>query len=291
LLDHLGRGTIDLSNIEVLVLDEADRMFDMGFLPDIRRIVKHLPAKRQTLLFSATMPTDVRSLANELLHEPVNIQIGFTKPLATVSHSFYPVMTDQKAGLLKDILETTEMDSVLVFTRTKSRAKSLALQLEKSGYRAVSLQGNLTQQKRQKALDGFRNGSYKIMVATDIAARGIDVDRISHVINYDMPDTADAYTHRIGRTGRAARTGDAFSFITGNDQGLLRSISGLLGERIEYRRVEGLTYSPPLNLVYPDKQSAGVKPNPKKTFSPKKYAPRKPGRRTLPAAAHSARAH
>jgi ATP-dependent RNA helicase RhlE len=244
LLDHIGRGTIDLSSVEVLVLDEADHMFDMGFLPDVRKIVRHLPAHRQTLLFSATMPDEIRSLANDLLRDPVNIQIGNSAPVMTVSHKFYPVKTEQKTALLKDILKKTETRSVLVFTRTKSRAKSLAEQLNRGGHHATSLHGNLTQQKRKQSLDGFRDGRYEVMVATDIAARGIDVSSISHVINYDMPSTSDAYTHRIGRTGRAAKTGDAFTFITGDDADLLRSLKKLLGDKWQYQNVDGLTVSP-----------------------------------------------
>ncbi len=241
LLDHIERGTIDLSHVEVLVLDEADHMFDMGFLPDVRKIVKHLPQKRQTLLFSATMPDDVRSLAMDLLQNPVNIQIGHTAPVMTVAHRFYSVQMGAKTALLKDIIEKTETESVLVFTRTKSRAKSLAQQLDRSGHKVISLHGNLTQQKRKQALDGFRDGRYEIMVATDIAARGIDVTRISHVINYDMPSTADAYTHRIGRTGRASKTGDAFTFVTGDDIGLAHSLKRILGEKLQYQSVDGLT--------------------------------------------------
>ena len=247
LLDHINRGTVDLSWLEVLVLDEADHMFDMGFLPDVRKIAKHLPARRQTMLFSATMPEGIRSLANDLLVNPVNITIGHTVPVETVTHRFYPVKMDNKTALLKDILNKTEMDSVLVFTRTKSRAKSVALQLDKSGYKVTSLHGNLTQQKRQLALDGFRDGRYEIMVATDIAVRGIDVSGISHVINYDMPSTTDAYTHRIGRTGRAAKTGDAFTFVTGEDKGLAYSLKKVLGEKLEYKSVDGLTMSMPVD--------------------------------------------
>jgi len=239
LLDHIQRNTVDLSHVEVLVVDEADHMFDLGFLPDVRKIVKCLPARRQTLLFSATMPEAIRSLACDLLIDPVNIKIGNTAPTDTVTHRFYPVQMNSKTDLLKDILDKTDMDSVLVFTRTKSRAKKVALQLDKLGYKVTSLHGNLTQQKRQIALDGFREGRYEIMVATDIAARGIDVTKISHVINYDMPSTADAYTHRIGRTGRAAKTGDAFTFVTGEDRGLARSLEKLLGERLEYQKMTG----------------------------------------------------
>ena len=244
LLDHIGRGTIDLSRVEVLVLDEADHMFDMGFLPEVRKIVKHLPKHRQTLLFSATMPDEIRSLADDLLCNPVHVEIGHTAPVMTVSHKFYPVQMEQKTALLKDILDKTETQSVLVFTRTKSRAKSLAEQLNRNGHKVTSLHGNLTQQKRKQSLDGFRDGRFEVMVATDIAARGIDVTRISHVINYDMPATADAYTHRIGRTGRAMKTGDAFTFITGQDGDLLRSLKKLLGDKLQYQKVDGLTVSP-----------------------------------------------
>ncbi len=282
LLDHIGRGTIDLSSVEVLVLDEADQMFDMGFLPDVRRIVKHLPVKRQTLLFSATMPGEIRKLANDLLHDPVNIQIGHVAPAMTVSHSFYPVQMDQKTALLKDLLEKTQTQSVLVFTRTKSRAKSLAVQLNRVGHKVTSLHGNLTQQKRKQSLDGFRDGRYEVMVATDIAARGIDVTRISHVINYDMPDTADAYTHRIGRTGRATKTGDAFNFITRQDADLLRSLKKILGEKLHFQNVEGLTVSPFAYESMGGHAVQGRRPgNGKKLFSARPQAFRRPKPRSL----------
>jgi ATP-dependent RNA helicase RhlE len=243
LLDHISRRTIDLGHLEVLVLDEADRMFDMGFLPDIKKIVRQLPVKRQTLLFSATMPGDIKALAAELLRDPVHVQIGHTAPAATVAHTFYQVASERKNTLLKNILETTETAAVLVFTRTKHRAKSLARQLEQSGHEATSLHGNLSQNKRQEALDGFRDGRHKILVATDIAARGIDVSRISHVINYDMPDTTDAYTHRIGRTGRAENTGHAFSFVTGQDAGIAASLGRALGSLLQYQGGNGQSLS------------------------------------------------
>lgn len=242
LLDHINQGTINLSKVEVLVLDEADRMFDMGFLPDIRRIIKHVPAKRQTLLFSATMPDDIRRLAHEVLHAPVTVQIGHAAPADTVCHALYPVDQHLKTALLLELLRHTDTESVLIFTRTKHRAKRVGQQLEKAGYRAASLQGNLSQNRRQAALDGFRDGSYRILVATDIAARGIDVSSISHVINYDMPNTADAYTHRIGRTGRAAKTGDAFTFIVREDEDMVRSIERVLGEKVERRTLDGFDY-------------------------------------------------
>lgn len=295
LLDHIQRNTIDLSHVDVLVLDEADHMFDMGFLPDVRKIVKHLPVKRQTLLFSATMPDDIKSLANDLLINPVNIKIGHTAPVETVTHRFYPVQMSSKTDLLKDILDKTDMDSVLVFTRTKSRAKSVALQLDKLGYKVTSLHGNLTQQKRQLALDGFRDGRYEIMVATDIAARGIDVTRISHVINYDMPSTADAYTHRIGRTGRAAKTGDAFTFVTGEDRGLAHSLERVLGERLEYQNVDGLTMSMPVYDNTParrNSQGRSRKPNNgRKKFSPKARMNSRPKQRSFDASNRSQWAH
>lgn len=242
LLDHISQRTIDLSHLEVLVLDEADRMFDMGFLPDVRKILKHVPAKRQTLLFSATMPEDIRRLAHEILRTPVTVQVGHAAPANTVSHALYPVDQHLKTGLLLELLRHTDTESVLIFTRTKHRAKRLGQQLSKAGYRATSLQGNLSQNRRQEALDGFRGGSYQILVATDIAARGIDVSSISHVINYDMPDTADAYTHRIGRTGRAAKTGDAFTFITHEDEDMVRSIERILREKVERRTLEDFDY-------------------------------------------------
>src|SRR5512137_3059939 len=235
LLDHLNQRTINLGNLEVLVIDEADRMFDMGFLPDIRRIVKQLPTKRQTLMFSATMEDSIRKLTDEVLHDPVTVRVGHTAPANTVSHALYPVAEHLKTGLLMELLKQTDTESILIFTRTKHRAKRIGQELQKAGYRATSLQGNLSQNKRQDALDGFRNGSYQILVATDIAARGIDVLSISHVINYDMPDTTDAYTHRIGRTGRAAKTGDAFTFVTREDEPLVRSIERVLGSTIERR--------------------------------------------------------
>jgi ATP-dependent RNA helicase RhlE len=242
LLDHLNQRTIDLSHVEVLVLDEADRMLDMGFLPDIRRIIKQVPAKRQTLLFSATMPDDIRKLVREVQHDPVTVQIGHAAPANTVSHALYPVEQHLKTALLMELLKHTDTESILIFTRTKHRAKRIGQQLEKAGFRAASLQGNLSQNKRQAALDGFRDGSYQILVATDIAARGIDVSSISHVINYDIPDTTDAYTHRIGRTGRAAKTGDAFTFVTREDEPLVKSIERVIGEKIERRMLKDFDY-------------------------------------------------
>ncbi|KAF0218366.1 MAG: DEAD/DEAH box [Geobacteraceae bacterium] len=245
LLDHIGQGTIDLSHVEVLVLDEADQMFDMGFLPDVRRILQKLPPKRQTLMFSATMPAEIKRLAGDILGDPVTVQAGSTAPPVTVTHALYPVEQHLKTALLLELLRHTDTESVLIFTRTKHRAKRLGEQLEKAGYRAASLQGNLSQARRQAALDGFRDGSFQVLVATDIAARGIDVSQISHVINYDIPDTAEAYIHRIGRTGRAARTGDAFTMVTGDDMAMVRTIERALNATLERRTVQGFNYSVP----------------------------------------------
>ncbi len=245
LLDHIKQSTIDLSNLDVLVLDEADRMFDMGFLPDIRRIIKAVPAKRQTLLFSATMPKEIRHLAKEVLNNPETVQVDTIAPPVTVSHALYPVPQHLKADLLLKLLEQTDTGSVLVFTRTKHRAKRLGEKLCKSGYRAASLQGNLSQSRRQAALDGFRDGSFQILVATDIAARGIDVSLVSHVVNFDIPDTAEAYIHRIGRTGRAARSGDAFTMITNEDGVMVRTIERALGTQLEQRKLDDFDYRVP----------------------------------------------
>ena len=245
LLDLLGEGQIDLSHVEVFVLDEADRMCDMGFLPDVRRVIKHLPTKRQSLFFSATMPDDARGLADTILKNPVTVQIGMTAPVRTVSHALYPVSQKEKKQMLLALLDRTATGRVLIFTRTKHRARSLARDLDKQKLRVAELQGNMSQNQRQKALDGFKGSKYDILVATDIAARGIDVNEITHVINFDMPDTVDAYTHRIGRTGRMEETGDAFTFMVPEDLPMVRSIEKVLGYRIETRRLEGFAYMEP----------------------------------------------
>jgi len=242
LLDHVRDGSISLSQVEVLVLDEADHMFDMGFLPDVRRIVNAVPKQRQTMLFSATMPPEIRGLADSVLTQPETIQIGQIAPAKTVAHALYPVPEMRKLDLLVAMLNQTETQRVLIFTRTKRRASDLAERLERHGHTVTALQGNMAQNARQKAINGFRNGEYKILVATDIAARGIDVPHISHVINYDMPDTVDAYTHRIGRTGRAHEVGEAFTYVQPMDEIAIRDVEKLLGSRIERRRLDGFDY-------------------------------------------------
>ena len=266
LLDHVRQRTINLSRLEVLVLDEADHMFDMGFLPDIRRILQCIPKKRQTLLFSATMPSEIRKLAKDILIDPVTIQVGNTAAAVTVNHALYPVAQQHKTRLLQELLHNTNTESVLIFTRTKHRAKRLGEQLVKSGYKAVSLQGNLSQNRRQAALNGFRRGTFQILVATDIAARGIDVSQISHVINYDMPDTPEAYIHRIGRTGRAARSGDAFTLVTAEDKSMVFTIERVLGFPLERCTVDKFDYNPP-----------GPKSTQEFARPPRQYSPRRNG--------------
>jgi len=243
LLDHIWKSTIDLSFVEMLVIDEADRMFDMGFLPDIRSILRCLIRPRQTMLFSATMPPDIRKLVQEALRIPVTVQIGHTAPADTVSHSIYPVKQHLKSKLLTAVLRSFDTDSVLVFTRTKHRADRVAQQLKRMGFKATALHGDLAQNRRQAALDDFRDGSVKILVATDIAARGIDVLSISHVINFDMPESVDAYTHRIGRTGRIDQKGDALTFATDADAALVKEIERALKAPLERRRLQGFDYN------------------------------------------------
>jgi len=239
LLDLIEQDEVDLSSIEILVMDEADRLCDMGFLPDIRRILLYLPVNRQTLLFSATMPPDIRRLADSILRNPVHVQTGAMAPVKTVSHALYPVSEALKPQLLLSVLKQTPTGRVLVFTRTKRRASRLADNLSKYGYRVSALQGDMAQNRRQSAIDGFRAGKYDILVATDIAARGIDISEISHVINFDMPDTVDAYTHRIGRTGRAESTGEAFTFTIQADEPIVRQIERTLGSAIQRRCMPG----------------------------------------------------
>jgi len=245
LLDYIRQGLVNLSGVEVLVLDEADRMFDMGFLPDVRRIIRAVPDRRQTLLFAATMPDEIRTLANDVLHDPLTVQIGLIAPVETVSHAIYPVTQHLKTAMLIELLRATDTQSVLIFTRTKHRARRVGQQLERAGFSATSLQGNLSQNRRQAALAGFRDGSFRIMVATDIAARGLDVSGISHVINYDMPDTTDAYIHRIGRTGRAEHTGEAFTLVTFEDATEVRGVERVLGSPLERRYLPDFDYKAP----------------------------------------------
>ncbi len=238
LLDLVGQRAVDLRGITTLVLDEADQMFDMGFLPDIRRILAALPAVRQTMMFSATMPDAIRSLAMEILKNPVTVEIAIEKPVESIRHSVYAVGNESKYTTLLEVLPRSG-GQALVFTRTKHRAKKLSDQLSKAGLSAVALQGNMSQPQRKIAMDSFRSGRVRVLVATDIAARGIDVAGISHVINYDMPSTAEAYTHRIGRTGRMDRAGSAMTLATFEDLPMLRNIERQLGVRIDRVKAGG----------------------------------------------------
>ena len=276
LLDHVDAGALDLSHVEVLVLDEADRMCDMGFLPDIRRIIRQVPEKRQTLFFSATMPKDIRRLADSILDDPETVQIGANAPAETVSHALYPVPELRRKEFLHALLRRTATGRVLVFTRTKHRARSLALYMKKQGHRAAALQGNMTQNQRQQAIDGFRKGKIDVLVATDIAARGIDVSQISHVINFDMPDTVDAYTHRIGRTGRAEHSGQAFTLAVRGDSLMIHQIERKLGTKLERRRLGGFDYGDGFDpeRQFPNRRSTG-------STLPRSFRSRRSGRRSF----------
>jgi ATP-dependent RNA helicase RhlE len=254
LLDHIDQGNARLGNIEVLVLDEADRMLDMGFLPSVKRILKYVPPRRQTMLFSATFPEEIEQLAAQTLNHPQRIAIGLCRPVHTVTHAIFPVPQHLKAQLLLALLKQTDTDSVLIFTRTKHRAQRLAQQIERAGYKVTSLHSDRTQGQRQSALNGFKSGRYQIMVATDIAARGLDVESISHVINFDMPDTADAYIHRIGRTGRAEHTGDAFTFVTPDDKDMVRTLEKIMGQPLRRQTLTDFDYTAPMA---PNRQTHG----------------------------------
>ena len=232
-LDLIQQRELDVRGIDTLVLDEADHMFDMGFLPDLRRILKTLPDDRQNLLFSATMPREVRKLANDLLDDPHVVELAPSAPAEAIEHGLFETDPTRKQGLLDALLSSEDCGSAIVFTRTKHRAKRLADKLDRQGRRAVALQGNMSQGQRQKAMGGFREGKFDILVATDIAARGIDVAGIDYVVNFDVPDTPETYTHRIGRTGRAGASGRAITFVTREDRGWVRATERMLGEKLE----------------------------------------------------------
>ena len=241
LLDLHRQGAVRLDRIEVLVLDEADHMFDMGFLPDLRRILAALPARRQNLLFSATMPRALRGLADTVLRKPHVVELAHAAPASTIAHGLYPVVEARKLALLERILGEDRPASAIVFTRTKHRARRLAQQLERAGHRAVALQGNMSQSQRDRAMRSFREGRVDVLVATDIAARGIDVSEVSHVFNFDVPNVPEAYTHRIGRTGRSEREGKACTFVTADDRTQVRAIERMIGAPIARFEVPDLT--------------------------------------------------
>ena len=244
LLDHAGQGTLDLSRVEILVLDEADRMLDMGFIHDIRKVLNLLPSARQNLLFSATFSKEIKQLASTLLDDPAMIEVARRNTAAeSVSQVAHPVDSERKRALLSYLIGSRNWRQVLVFTRTKHGANRLTKQLEQDGISAAPIHGNKSQGARTRALQNFKDGEVRVLVATDIAARGIDVSEISHVINFDMPDTVDAYTHRIGRTGRAENTGEAFTFVEPEQEQMVRGIERVLGRKIERRRLPGFDYS------------------------------------------------
>jgi len=243
LLDLLQQGLLHLRDISLLVLDEADRMLDMGFLPDVRRIVEQCPKNRQTLLFSATIPPEIERLSAWALRNPERVQIGASRtPAETVTHACYPVSSNQKYQLLAALLQRINYDSVLIFCRTKHGADKIARRLKADHHAVAALHSNRTQRERVEALEGFKSGKYEVMVATDIAARGIDVDDISHVINYDVPQHPEDYVHRIGRTGRASKVGDAFTLTTIEELDHLRAIERFIGQKIPRLKLEGFEY-------------------------------------------------
>jgi len=243
LLDHLEQGTLKLDKVEFLVLDEADRMLDMGFLPDVRRIVEKCPRQRHTALFSATLPPQIETLIQWAMHNPETIEIGARRsPAETVKHVIYPVSDLQKTDLLLELLKRVNYDSVIIFCRTKHGADRIAHTLKRANHAVCVLHSNRTQKEREQSLQGFREGRYEVLVATDIAARGLDIADVSHVINYDVPQHPEDYIHRIGRTGRAEATGDAFTIMIAEDASHVYSIERFIGKKIARVKLEGFDY-------------------------------------------------
>jgi ATP-dependent RNA helicase RhlE len=244
LLDHFRHGYAALRGLEVLVLDEADRMLDIGFLPDIRRILRHVPARRQTLLFSATLPPEIVALSREMLRDPVSVEIGAARATAAdrITHAAYPVPSELKSALLVELLRRGEIRSVIAFTRTKHRANRLAEHLQRNGVDAGRIHGNRSQAQRTQALAGLKSGRVPVLVATDIAARGIDVEALSHVVNFDVPNSPEDYVHRVGRTARADAEGDAFLFVSPEEESSVTRIERAIGKRIPRVTLPGFDY-------------------------------------------------
>ncbi len=274
LIDLMDQRVANLSGVEFLVLDEADRMLDMGFLPPIRRIVKALPQKRQTLMFSASLSSEIEQLTHQFQHSPKIVEIGRrANPAVTVTQFAYEVSPHLKSALLLHLLGNPKFDTVLVFARTKRGADKIARRLESSGIKTGTIHSNRSQNQRLRALKDFKSGAVRVLVATDIAARGIDVDGISHVVNYDFPMHSEDYVHRIGRTGRAHAIGDAISFITPEDQGALRSLEHFIGRGIVKKKAEGFDY----NQAAPPRDERG---RGERRHLPPKFEPRLPGSST-----------
>jgi ATP-dependent RNA helicase RhlE len=268
LLDHLQQGTCSLDGVKYLVLDEADRMLDMGFMPDVRRIVERCPRTRHTSLFSATIPPEIDSLIKWAMKSPQTVEIGARRsPASTVKHVIYPVSEDQKTDLLRELLERVKYDSVIVFCRTKNRADRIGHMLKKNNHAVAILHSNRTQREREQALKGFRDGRYEVLVATDIASRGLDVLNVSHVINFDVPQHPEDYVHRIGRTGRAEATGDAFTLMVAEDAQHVQAIERFIGQKVERVKLENFNYKytalfeegKPGQLSVADRRTRGVR--------------------------------
>jgi ATP-dependent RNA helicase RhlE len=240
----MGQGACRLDKVSFLVLDEADRMLDMGFLPDVRRIIERCPRQRQTMLFSATIPPQIETLVQWALRNPETVEIGARRsPAETVKHVVYPVAEAQKTDLLLALLDRVHYDSVIVFCRMKNRADHVAAVLRRSNHAVAVLHSNRTQQEREQALRGFRDGKFEVLVATDIASRGLDIADVSHVVNYDVPQHPEDYVHRIGRTGRAQSSGDAFTIMVAEDRAHMAAIERFIGKGIERVKLENFNYT------------------------------------------------
>jgi len=261
LIDHMERGTIKLDKVEVVIIDEADRLLDMGFLPQLRRVMRTVPKNRQTLMFSATFGSGVAQVAREFFTDPVHVSVGDkSAPPSTIRQTVYPVTINDKGPMLLEILKRKDVESAIVFTRTKSRADRVVKMISRGGIKAIVIHGDRSQGQRNAALAGFRSGSYRVLVATDLAARGLDITDVSHVINYDLPDEVENYIHRIGRTARMGKSGEAFSLVTPEERTMLGKIERTLGRELERGQVDGfeqleITAPPPVKLF----RSTGVR--------------------------------
>jgi len=288
LLDHMQRRSVDLSKVGILVLDEADRMLDMGFINDVRKIIAAIPSRRQTMLYSATISADIKSLASNILRDPQTVQVGERRnPAETIVQHFYNAPQGSKIDLLVHALEAERMQSVLVFSRTKHGADKISRRLERTGIASAAIHSNRTQSQREKALEGFKEGKFRVLVATDIAARGIDVSGISHVINYDIPQYPEDYIHRIGRTGRAGATGDAITFVAREEVQYLARIEKFVGKRYVVHPYPGFTPSPqqadaPAHVSHPSRTGRPAPRNDERHNQPGRNTPHNDKRHSQP---------